>query len=276
MPPKLFEEQIFFSTVRIITSSTDGRGASIGTGFLYKAMIDENSQCVLLISNRHVYGDGKNPIQLVFNRVDPNNRDQPLFGETIVLDWKKLNSIFSIHPDSSVDLACLNVSTIGKSPHSIFFVALDDSGLADFSDEDLLPGNEVWFIGYPENRFDTKNNLPILRKGCIASMPKIDFEGRSAFLIDAQVFPGSSGSPVFTRLGNGFKFRFIGVVTETMIKNERVQSVPTIQQLGVTQILGLGIVLKANLVDELIETAIAEIKERRAKGKNVPTTKPPQ
>jgi hypothetical protein len=141
--------------------------------------------------------------------------------------------------------------------------------VCDFTDPNLLPGNEVWFVGYPENRFDTVNNLPILRRGYIASLPKIDFEGRKQFLIDAQVFPGSSGSPVFTAL-NG-KMQLLGIVSETMIKHGQLQMLPTAQAIGVQQIIGLGIVLKATLLRPLAEKALEELRLRRQQlGQDVP------
>jgi uncharacterized membrane protein len=72
------------------------------------------------------------------------------------------------------------------------------------------------------------------------------------------VFPGSSGSPVFTRLG-GY-FRLIGVVAETMIRNQHLQAVPTALIPSVQQTIGLGIVLKSTLLAELLNNAVAKFK----------------
>jgi len=139
---------------------------------------------------------------------------------------------------------------------------------SDFSEDDLLPGADVWFIGYPENRFDTFHNLPILRRGYIASIPKVDFNAKKLFVIDAQVFPGSSGSPVFTALGG--KFKLLGVVT--LIRNEQLQAVPTEVALGVQQILGLEIVIKATVVKELIDHVTKEINVSLEKEEDEPVT----
>ncbi|MCX5809825.1 MAG: serine protease [Proteobacteria bacterium] len=266
---KVFHEQVFFTTVRIVVANQNAAGSSIGTGFLYKVPVTPDQTCILLISNKHVYGDGKTPIQLVFHKKDVAQTGKPDLGQTVTLRDNSFQSVYTTHPDSIVDLACINVSKIGNEELSIFFKTLDDNLLADFNHEQLLPGNEVWFIGYPENRFDTKHNLPILRHGYIASIPKIDFEGQRQFLIDAQVFQGSSGSPVFTTLGNQFKL--IGVVARTMIKNEKLQSIPTATVLSVPQVIGLGIVLKSTLLVELLETATRTIKERLSQNKEEPT-----
>lgn len=269
MQLKHFQEQIFFATVRITIPTNTGKGASIGTGFLYQVPVSKEKHCILLVSNRHVYGDPTKPIQLVFHRRDDNDPTRPHLGQTVVLADKKFEAVFTVHPDPSVDLACINISKIGHHEPPIFYKNQTDDLMPDFQHERLLPGNDVWFVGYPENRFDTANNLPVLRRGYIASIPKVDFEGRSEFLIDAQVFPGSSGSPVFTSLGN--QFRLVGIVSQTMIKNEQLQAIPTGAALGVQQILGLGIVLKASLLTPLLETATREIRERLAAEEPEPT-----
>ncbi len=255
-----FQEQIFFATVRITLPNTSGTGASIGTGFLYKVPVSEEKHCILLISNRHVYGDASQPIQLVFHRRDDVDPDRPKLGDTVTLADSAFQSVFTAHPDPNVDLACINISKIGNNIPPIYYKNISDEQLPDFDHEQLLPGNDVWFIGYPANRFDTLHNLPVLRRGYIASIPKVDFEGRSEFLIDAQVFPGSSGSPVFTSIGG--RFKLVGIVSQTMIKNEKIQAIPTVSALGVQQIIGLGIVLKASLLAPLLEAATKEIKAK--------------
>lgn len=269
MDLKFFEEQIFFATVRITIPNTSGTGASIGTGFIYKVPITEERSCILLVSNKHVYGNSSNPIELTFHKRDPNDESRPLLGEKIVLSDKSFDSIYTEHPDPTVDLACTNISVIGNPELEIYYKNLADDLLVDFAHERLLPGSDVWFIGYPENRFDTLNNLPILRRGYIASIPKVDFQGRSELLIDAQVFQGSSGSPVFTAIGGTFKL--VGVVTQTMIRNERVQAVPVSHTYAVTQTIGLGIVLKSSLLKELIDKATDEIRTRIRQEKPEPT-----
>lgn len=254
-----FQEQIFFSTVRITIPSKTGIGASIGTGFIFHAPLNDskNRAVTLLISNRHVYGDGTQPIILNFHKKKADGSG-PELGQTVTFEDKEFLSIYWRHPDQNVDLACINVTIIKKPEHNVFFKSLFPEMLSDFSEGDLLPGEDVWFVGYPENRFDTAHNLPILRRGYIASIPTVDFNSQKQFVIDAQVFPGSSGSPVFAPLGG--KFKLVGVITQTMIKAQKLQTVPTSVAVGVQQILGLGIVIKAPLVKELIDHVTNEIK----------------
>jgi hypothetical protein len=212
-----FQEQVFFSTVRITRPNKTGTGASIGTGFLFRVSLNDkkNRGAILLVSNRHVFADPSNPLILNFNKKKSDSL-KPELGKVIPMKGDEFKDIYQGHPDPSVDLACINVSNIDFPENNIFFKSLFPEMLSDFSEVDLLPGLDVWFVGYPENRFDTVNNLPLLRRGYIASIPKIDFNSKKQFVIDAQVFPGSSGSPVFASLGGNFKL--IGVVAETMIR----------------------------------------------------------
>ena len=55
---------------------------------------------------------------------------------------------------------------------------------------------DILMIGYPDGMSDSKNNLPIVRRGITATDYKIDYEGEKEFLIDASIFKGSSGSPI--------------------------------------------------------------------------------
>ncbi len=254
-----FQEQIFFSTVRITVPSSSGSGSSIGTGFIFNAFLNDptNRTVTLLISNRHVFGDPTQPIVLNFHKKKPDGSG-PELGEIVTFQDNQFATIYICHPNADIDLACINISAITKPEHNVFYKSIYVEMLSDFSEDTLLPGSDVWFVGYPENKFDISHNLPILRRGYIASVPKIDFNDKKQFVIDAQVFPGSSGSPVFTVLEA--KFRLVGVVTATIIRDERLQTVLSATALEAQQILGLGIVIKSTVVKELIDHATEEIK----------------
>jgi len=267
MIPNNFEEQIFFTTTRITIPEESGTGASIGTGFLMRVPLkDETNRTItLLISNKHVFKNPKNKISFTFNKKD--EKGEADLGKVHTFSSNSFHAIYSEHPDPTIDLACINASMISNT--DVYFRHLYPEMISDFTDENLAPGIDVWFIGYPENRYDVINNLPLLRRGYISSIPKVDFNAKKQFVIDAQVFPGSSGSPVFTQLNNEFKL--IGVVTETMIKHGQLEAIPTLSSLGVQQTLGLGIVIKATLLNELINVTISKVREA-LKSKDEPTT----
>ena len=108
----------------------------------------------------------------------------------------------------------------------------------------------------------------LIRTGIIASNPKADFNGVAEFIIDAQVFPGSSGSPVFIDLtfedikngnmvlGGQRKIKLLGIVAATMIRDNKLQVLETTddEKKGIKETIGLGIVFKAPLIKELIDS----------------------
>lgn len=60
-------------------------------------------------------------------------------------------------------------------------------------------GDDVLIIGYPYGYYDSVNLYPIVKSGMIASSLYNSFEGQPCFLIDAKLFPGSSGSLVVSK-----------------------------------------------------------------------------
>ena len=96
-------------------------------------------------------------------------------------------------------------------------------------------------------------------------MPNIDFNGRGQIVIDAQIFPGSSGSPVFVAWDG--RYSLLGVVSQTMIRHSQLQTLPVNMPLvGIEQMLGLGIVVKQRHVQELINYAVNEFVRRTSQG----------
>ena len=132
---------------------------------------------------------------------------------------------------------------------------------------------EVVFIGFPVGIWDSTNFLPIIRRGTTATPVYVDFQGKKQFLIDASVFPGSSGSPVFLydrglhqeRTGGvviGGRLLFLGAISDVFIHQDtneiKMLSVPTRNVPVVTsrQMVDLGRVFKASVIIETIETAL--------------------
>jgi hypothetical protein len=256
-----FQNQVFFCTVRIVVPLSPDE-ASIGTGFLLQAPVSDTGQLLLLISNKHVFVGTQHVAHLSFHKKDPNATEpQPLLG-TVLTTQETLNTqAYTEHPDPVVDLACLNVSTIGREDLGLFYRTLPLEMAATYSEPWLVPNCDVCFVGYPDGRFDQKNHLPIMRRGAIATIPQTDFNDIKQIVIDAHVHKGSSGSPVFAIPPpfSGQSIRFIGVLTQTMIRGEELQSIGAATTLGVHQTIGLGLVLKVDLVRELIAAAIAKI-----------------
>lgn len=147
---------------------------------------------------------------------------------------------------------------------SFFFTTLDKTIIPTASDiEDMVGLESVTMVGYPNGLWDRVNNLPIFRKGVLATDYKHNWNGRSEFLIDAACFPGSSGSPVLlfevgsyqTKKGNfmgGSRIKLLGVLyagpQHTVEGEIRVVLVPTQQRaVSIAAIPNnLGIIIKAD------------------------------
>ena len=255
-----FESQIFFSTIRITIPSVDGKSSSIGTGFLFNIPLrQEGKTGIFLVSNKHVYGDPSRTIILNFHK-KKEGLDEPELGSVVPVQIDNFSGHYYEHPDPNIDLACINVSAFAVAEKGVFSRYIHDGLIEKFDLSKLNPGTEVSFVGYPDNRFDVTHNLPIMRKGYLATLPTVDFNGLKQIIIDAQVFPGSSGSPVFVVV-DGY-YHLLGVVTQTMIKNAELQAIPTNYVYSVQQTIGLGIVLKTELVKELLNEAKEGLSKR--------------
>ena len=229
---------------------------STGTGFFFRAEVPLSDRDVrtkvLLISNRHVLRDGQGVMTIRLNR--KRSGGTPDNGRAIEFTYPKFLEGYYAHPDENIDLACVDVS---QFTHSDAYIGIiDDKFLAPIDYKKVALGSDLLFVGFPDDRFDIVNNLPLVRKGTLASMPDVDFNGKGELVIDAQVFPGSSGSPVFVAWDG--TYRLLGIISETMLR----RATNTVSPQAEHQILGLGIVIKQRHISELIDYTKSEIIRR--------------
>lgn len=253
MVAQSFEHGISYITARITVQVPGTQNTSIGTGFFYEAPLKDgsNRSIALLISNKHVFLDPHGTLTISLN--EKNQDDTPAYGTVKDFQQQDFSSIYFDHADTDVDLACVNISAI--SHNNAFYRNLNDDFLDPIDYDKIFPSQSVVFVGYPENRYDVVHNLPLVRAGAIASLPSIDFNGKGQIVIDAQVFQGSSGSPVFVAYDG--HYHLLGVITGTMIRHSMLQTIPSnLSGIGVQQILGLGIAIKQRHVRELIDRAV--------------------
>lgn len=258
-------EQMLFTTVRITTTSSQGAG--LGTGFFWMKTPDSEGRAQLfLVTNKHVI-EGQNSAELHF--IGGSNA-APRLGEEIAVTVDDPPSHFAGHPDPTIDVALMPVggviSQLRTSGRQVFFRAVSEAQAA--TTESLAayePIEPVTFIGYPNGLYDTTSLLPIVRRGHSATALTIDYEGRPIFLVDASVFPGSSGSPVFLMrnpsapdkygnivIGGTPEVIFLGVVAAVY---QRLVPVLTAAPSGqfVHDALDIGVVYKASTVAEVAD-----------------------
>lgn len=249
--------QLLFTTVPIWAESP--AGTSSGTAFLYTATAPENAnQSVpLLVTNLHVV---ENATRVVVEFIE---RD----GEIPATDKKLLVDIdpalFAQYSDRYLDLAAaplgplLNARELEGKP---LFIRTIDQDLTPQPNvrQELSAMEDVVFIGYPSGLRDAKNSLPLIRRGITSTPVWNDFQGAPCFLIDAGVFPGSSGSPVFilnqgaytarNGLIMGTRIIFLGVLSESMVRSSSTEVY-----------LGLGKVVRSDVVKDFLAGVSAKL-----------------
>ncbi|HCJ08364.1 MAG TPA: hypothetical protein DHV96_08390 [Lachnospiraceae bacterium] len=258
-------DQLLYTTLRIECFDDNGIATSIGTGFLLDRPVGEDAYKMYLISNKHVLMK-TDAIAITFNS---GQNGEVVPQQVLRVPIKNLKGNVTGHPNPNVDVAALDCTGLFLAINDqLYYKKVSYNMLADFNEPELNSAESIYFVGYPENRFDYVNNLPLIRTGIIASNPKADFNGIPEFIIDAQVFPGSSGSPVFIDLtfediknghmvlGGQRKVKLLGIVAATMIRDNKLQVLETAddEKKGIKETIGLGIVFKAPLIKELIDS----------------------
>jgi S1-C subfamily serine protease len=248
-----------FTTVPIWVKSP--KGTVTGTGFIYNVPVPgEPTQLIpLLITNFHVVeGATEAVIELVERK-----GDAPVLQSRIRAQISP--SVLLAATDKRLDLAIVPLgpllNQLEANNRPAFFRAVGPEIIPSAEViQDLAAVEEIVFIGYPSGLRDEHNSTPLIRRGITASPIWNDFGNEPVFLIDAGVYPGSSGSPVFilnqgayatkTGLNVGSRLLFLGLITSTMLRNEA----------GGSAYLGLGRVMKASAIAPAIDAFVQRVR----------------
>jgi S1-C subfamily serine protease len=273
-------KQLLFNTVRVFGTKKSGV-QSTGTAFLLTHHFPEHGEETFLVTNKHVVADLESG-QIAFTRADEQNL--PQIGRTFAYRLEEdFGTVFDGHPSPDVDVTVLPISPLlqfsAKSGHPHYSPKITTEILLNQAEEDSVNAfASVAFVGYPIGLYDSVHQTPIVRRGTTATPVGLDFNGQPVFLIDASVFPGSSGSPVFTYAetwtGEMADLRLLGIlaaVFQTTSEGELVEMpAPTQKQLRVEtqQMVDLGIVFKGRVIREAIMASFAkkETELRRFQG----------
>ncbi|WP_201715588.1 S1 family peptidase [Rossellomorea arthrocnemi] len=266
--------ELNYSTVRILADM--GTFKSTGTGFIIR-FVEQfkegkylNVPCI--VTNKHVI-DGAKEITVRFHAGDGNGNRKSQCEFTVP------TSLFFFHPNANVDLCAMPVA-------HLHLMAEEDDIMPLYygvsmkqipnSVEELnkyLPSEDVTIVGYPNGLWDEVNNFPISRKGTLATAPAVLYKGESQFLIDCAIYPGSSGSPVFSvkQLFNKETFqpflsvKLLGVVFATYQHTVQgdflIKDIPTSIDTLIPNHLGLVLnSLRIHELNEVISEHYADLK----------------
>jgi Trypsin-like peptidase domain len=258
-------KQLLYTSVRIETTLRDG-STGVGTSFVFRDAASPEGQQLFLVSNKHVVAKSETGTVFFMER---SADGQPLLGEPFLVKSERFAHQWHGHPDDSVDIAVMPLSyqldMIGKGGAILHLRPVLSGEIADpsvFGNLDIA--TPVLFVGFPNGMFDEKHYLPIVRRGYVATSPDLDFNGRPVFLIDASVFPGSSGSPVFTvgdsLIGGTPALKLLGVISAVYTQSTdgtiSWRPVPTNQVPvpSINQMIDLGVVFKSRCIRETISS----------------------
>jgi hypothetical protein len=261
-PVQTIADELFFTTVFI--ESTTATGSSSGTGFLILYPRGSGSVPVL-VTNKHVFA-GANQATFTMTRSD---RDVPATSGTRMTINDFGTHSWVGHPDSAVDVAAMFFNPVleamaGNDAPAFFRAFTPDQLINQDAANELDAIEAVTFLGYPNGLFDRSSMSPIARRGQTATPIFNDYNNLPAFLIDASVFPGSSGSPVVlfdrgsytTRDGTthiGSRLALLGVVAA--VHTRRVNGEVHMVSRATTSfedVIDLGIVFKASSIQETV------------------------
>jgi hypothetical protein len=195
---------------------------SHGTGFLLFRGLGYIKGQVFLVTNKHILPKEGAPkaikVRVIVHDNEGASRVEdvsiPIVGE----DGKYLDSV-RMHPDPDTDVAAINIATTAFG--SRFELLIDAITTGKRLDTSMLlstdqlasakigVGSQVYVLGFPAALFDPRNVSPVLRVGVISTDPREGYTFNdelrqttglpshiNGFLIDSNVYPGSSGSLV--------------------------------------------------------------------------------
>jgi hypothetical protein len=262
-------EQLFYTTLYVRAQDTDAEWS--GTGFIY-AVDTDKGQAHFLVTNKHVLAGAR---RLVV-RIICGAENPPVLGDSAEISMENFDeAAWYGHPDPRVDVAVMPllrfleaVTGLGKTP---FFRSVSPSiCISPDTADDFDAIEPIVFIGYPVGLYDSVNYLPVTRQGMTATPISVDYCGKPAFLVDASVFPGSSGSPVFimdrgsyltrTAIQIGSRVVCLGVLAAVHTRQVagEIRSLPTRLVAAFDEPIDLGIVYKAWVIDECVEPVLLQ------------------
>lgn len=211
-PRRSPSESLVYSTVRIECEHTDG-STQTGTGFFFAFARREQTWVPAIVTNKHVV-EGAARGSFHIHCRDASGQPSIEQSKRFILD--NFESRWISHPEPSVDLCVMPIAELlnqaEKTGTGLGFIPLEMALIpTDQELAELTPLEEVLMIGYPNGIWDSRNNMPILRRGVTATHPGVNYDGRREFMIDAACFPGSSGSPVMLYNTGSFYLRNRGL-----------------------------------------------------------------
>lgn len=192
----------YLDAVVAIGADESGHRRWIGTGFLYGNLTatrsTEKDYRLWLITNKHVI-KGYKEVYIKFNSATEQKSSDyrlPLIDGSGNPAWRG-------HPDGDIDIAAISISgqylNAEKRRYSI--IRSDEHVMTkrEMTLIGLAEGDGVFVLGFPMGLVAPERQYVICRSGVFGRLRDYLDNREKDYLIDAFVFPGNSGGPVFIR-----------------------------------------------------------------------------
>lgn len=280
----LFNRQHFKAIVLIEKQLPENKFQAVATGFLVGFAINDEPDLskrlysIFMLTNRHVFS-GQDRLWVRFDKKDAQNTArfpiQLKVGEEI--KWLA-------HKDEQVDLAMLTISPDFLNNNAVDWSFINEEVFAypeKFNEIGIELGDGIFLAGFPLGISGSERNYAIVRSGTIARIDQEIVGSTKSFLIDATVFPGNSGGPVFLKPESASlvntkavsSIYLIGVVSGYKLYQEALyshQSNPPIVSGITVENSGLAMVVPMNFAKDIYNDFIATNKtlEKEIKGED--------
>ena len=221
--------QLLYTTVPVWGENRDGTQVS-GTGFIFSLQDDSDKDKAIpfLVTNYHVLQNvehGMVEFCTHENGIPQKEKGIRINFDSTVIDDNKLGDLDLI----AIPIASA-LNNLFSQGINVFYKSINQDIIPNSKQLDSLSAlEEITFIGYPSGLYDSYNKTSIIRKGITATPLWNNFQNTPTFLIDANVFPGSSGSPIFILNQGSFatadgvtigsRLYFVGIVAETIVRS---------------------------------------------------------
>lgn len=285
------DEKIIGMTTIINSASITYNYTSQGSGFFYSEIAKEATGPVgenglgwhkvegtWLITNRHVafpsieQADGTKtetvPDVFVFNMREVKNGK--IEWVPIRLSKNELLARTKLHPDPQVDVVAIKIDdlqiklvTENTGRKIIGGIQLSNSNMPSPQQPTIEATTDVVICSYPHGFYDKENKFPIIKSGIISSSWGANFNGSPHFLVDAKLFPGSSGGLVISKpadvaMINGHlmhskekQYVFLGIYSGEYYYEKKENG-----KVVLKEDYGLGIVWYSTLVPQIINNGM--------------------
>jgi len=247
----------------------------IGTGFWVGVPAKDGADRIFcyIVTAKHVV----DATDHVLARLNLAQADQPSGFAKISLGTGNTQPI--LHSNPAVDIAVIPFVPPQDAGVDFKVIQKDMFALKDYrQSQSVSEGDEVFFIGLMPQIYGKLKNTPVVRYGRIALVtdePFVTNGGEAAyFYVEANSYPGNSGSPVFLRFGpirqagqitiGADRIRLLGIMHGYLSQGRLLEEVdmPTGNKtLAFLENINIAMVCPVDYLAEILESP--EAKKRR-------------